>query len=1265
MLTRKLKKLVREPKLFLSDMIVKREKKIKEIITKKHKGAYQYTIVSAVYNVGRYLDEYFKSIVNQHIDFKNNIHIILVDDGSTDNSANIIKKWQRKYPLNISYIYKENGGQASARNLGLEYTNTEWVTFIDPDDFIDNEYFSSIDNFIFKNTEKNLKIVCCNLIFYFDATKKYKDSHPLKYRFAKEEIIAPINDLGKQIQLSASSAIFKTSNIKNNNITFDVEIKPNYEDAHFITKYLFPLDSGNAAFLKNAKYYYRKRSDGTSTLDNAWENPGLYSIVLQKGCIESMQRYLQSGRSIPESLQTQILYHVFWYLKRFINHEAKLSFLESEKIEEFEKNIHDIFSMIDEKIIMQFGLAGCWFYHKVGMLSCFKQSVPTYQIAYVEAYDKMKGLVQLRYFTGKYELENITVDDVDTIPVFIKNMKHEFLSKNFVNERRLWVKFELTSVIKINICGKPAIISLAGKQQKEGVSGEAIINHFETIKPKYDTSKKYKNAWILMDRDTHADDNAEHLYRYISVNHPDIKLFYVLRPTSRDWDRLVQDKFNLLDFGSEEHKSALESCSKVISSHADYCVTNLLGPKMLSGRHFIFLQHGVIKDDLSGWLNQKENIDCFITATKPEFDSIISDKSQYKFGKKEVVLSGLPRHDKLLKSIENNSNKKILIMPTWRSSIVGAPNKEGSERNINSLFIESCYAKHWYSLLHSPELHRICLKYNYEVIFSPHVNITPYLDEFEIPEFIKVESQEKKGIQNLFTEASLLVTDYSSVAFDMAVQSKSTIYYQFDEDTIFQGAHTYTKGYYNYREDGFGPVVTNECDFFTELDILLKNSAKPSNEIEKRISNTFKNRDGRNCERVFNAIEALDSPLPIDFIDIDILFEYATHASHSKDWNLAISRWAQVLNNGNEQQKCEAIVQNIISLNNLGKIRLALEAIDDNYGHNKLTWPIPVIREFARIQMKLQQWETATACWSMLADHNYEDAISFLQCTAELSNSARFESVHIRLNSITDEKYLLLSRAWNYICHSDWLNTIELLESNPIDFSLCEFSRLQINTILARCNRELGNYEVAREYLELASILLSDKSILNYENAKISFLENKLDKAAHQISNENVEPTSLSNDLIIIYLKGLRSQGKNAEAFDVIDKLPIEYFEDQIFLFEAGEVYYSLRKWKESVGVWSQLLNKYDIASYRLAHSYRMLGMIEEAMTLIENAKNTIPETIDEWVLRAELTQLCCKWDDAIHCWSSILHYYPDSAPQDTWSRLHHSQVMQVLSKSS
>ncbi|WP_407043987.1 CDP-glycerol glycerophosphotransferase family protein, partial [Cronobacter malonaticus] len=59
-------------------------------------------------------------------------------------------------------------------------------------------------------------------------------------------------------------------------------------------------------------------------------------------------------------------------------------------------------------------------------------------------------------------------------------------------------------------------------------------------------------------------------------------------------------------------------------------------------------------------------------------------------------------------------------------------------------------------------------------------------------------------MQETFNRAALMITDYSSVAFEMAVQNKQTIYYQFDAKEFFAG-HVYSKGYFDYREHGFGP----------------------------------------------------------------------------------------------------------------------------------------------------------------------------------------------------------------------------------------------------------------------------------------------------------------------------------------------------------------------------------------------------------------------------------------------------------------------------
>ncbi|MFL5731544.1 MAG: glycosyltransferase family 2 protein, partial [Cytophagaceae bacterium] len=313
---KKLKKLLRDPKLFVRDMFTNKARVIKGKFPKKLDASQKYTVISAVYNVSQYLEEYFNSLVKQRLDFRRNIQVILVDDGSTDESAEIIRRWQKKYPENIKYLKKKNGGQASARNFGIDFIETEWVTFIDPDDFLDQSYFFEVDQFFVKNAKKDLQLVSCNFIFYFEDKKQFKDTHPLKYRFSKGNQIVPLSDAGKNIQLSVNSAFFRRSIIVKDSIQFDARIKPNFEDAHFVANYFSGIKTGSIGFAEKAKYYYRKREDGTSTLDTAWKKEGLFGDVLEHGCLQMLKRYSENNGQVPPFIQRTVLYHLIWYIKR-------------------------------------------------------------------------------------------------------------------------------------------------------------------------------------------------------------------------------------------------------------------------------------------------------------------------------------------------------------------------------------------------------------------------------------------------------------------------------------------------------------------------------------------------------------------------------------------------------------------------------------------------------------------------------------------------------------------------------------------------------------------------------------------------------------------------------------------------------------------------------------------------------------------------------------------------------------------------------------
>ncbi|HEB7570790.1 TPA: CDP-glycerol glycerophosphotransferase family protein, partial [Campylobacter coli] len=258
----------------------------------------------------------------------------------------------------------------------------------------------------------------------------------------------------------------------------------------------------------------------------------------------------------------------------------------------------------------------------------------------------------------------------------------------------------------------------------------------------------------------------------------------------------------------------------------------------------------VIKDDLSKWLNSKK-IDLFITSTKAEYDSIANDYNHYNFGKKEVVLTGLARHDVLLKNNKTNT-KQILVMPTWRVNIVGIVINSGA-RGLKDDFKESEYFRKWNLLLNSNILQKLCEKYDYTIVFNPHPNIIPYLKDFNIPSYVKIANH-NESLQELFCNSSLMITDYSSVAFEMAYLNKPVIYYQFDHEEFFS-SHTYQKGYFDYEKDGFGPVVEDEESLLKELENLLQNDCNPFGIYKDNIDSTFAFKDGKCRERIYKIFE--------------------------------------------------------------------------------------------------------------------------------------------------------------------------------------------------------------------------------------------------------------------------------------------------------------------------------------------------------------------------------------------------------------------------
>ncbi|EAI3611885.1 capsular biosynthesis protein, partial [Campylobacter coli] len=604
------------------------------------------------------------------------------------------------------------------------------------------------------------------------------------------------------IQPNCASVVFNKEKIKD--ITFSEELKPVLEDVRFVAEFLVQNINSKSVFLKNAKYFYRKRAEQNSIMDTFWKDKGFFLISPKIGTLYLLQNY-----KIHSFIQKVCMYHIFWQIKSLINSPEKLTILNNEEKELFKELLFENFKFIDSCNIKNFNLNAFDFFYKKGILNYFKNEDLNENIAFIEDIDDKNNEILVKYYFNEIDHKvKILLDDEVVIIKHSKIRQYNLLDKVFLYEKRIWLK------LKNNAKNLDIFVN---SQKLKLIFNNNFINDLNEVLKVLNKQKKQRsknsNLWLFADMSWRADDNAEHLYRYVMHNHPKQKIAFILSKNSIDYPRLKKEGFRLIDPKGFYFKYLIYKADKIISSHIDRYIFNALGGDTLKTKDFIFLQHGVTKDDLSRWLNQRK-IDIFITGAKAEYDSIAGDFNQYKFSTKEVVLTGLARWDALIKNNVLNT-KQILIMPTWREYLSGKMQKYGV-RARNPEFVKSLYFQKWQEFLCSKELEKLAVRYGYSVVFIPHPQVRMCLGDFSLPSYIVTSY--KDSIQELFCESSLMITDYSSVAFEMAVLKKPVIYYQFDKDEFF-AKHSYAQGYFDYERDGFGEV----CFDYDQLLFCLKN----------------------------------------------------------------------------------------------------------------------------------------------------------------------------------------------------------------------------------------------------------------------------------------------------------------------------------------------------------------------------------------------------------------------------------------------------------
>lgn len=222
------------------------------------KYKYKFSVIVPIYNLELFLNEALNSIVKQTIGFKENIQLILINDGSSDNSEKICKKFLDLYPENIIYKKQENKGVSTARNVGLNFASGKYINFFDGDDIWDLETFEKIFDF-FEENQSKIDVVSCRQK-YFESKKSV---HALDFKYDDGNRIVSINENPEFIQMSVASTFIKSDIAKK--FQFDKRLKY-AEDAKYITQII--LEKEKYGIFKDCIYHIRKRFDSSSSTQN-------------------------------------------------------------------------------------------------------------------------------------------------------------------------------------------------------------------------------------------------------------------------------------------------------------------------------------------------------------------------------------------------------------------------------------------------------------------------------------------------------------------------------------------------------------------------------------------------------------------------------------------------------------------------------------------------------------------------------------------------------------------------------------------------------------------------------------------------------------------------------------------------------------------------------------------------------------------------------------------------------------------------------------
>ena len=875
-----------------------------------------FSVIIAIYNAGRYLDDSICSLINQTIGLEK-IQIILINDGSTDETEEICLKYQKKYKKNIIYFKIKHSGVSKARNIGMNYANGTFINFLDADDKWENQafYFFSL----FLKMHNDIDIVSGRIKF-FGEEKRY---HPLDYKFYKTRVINLTKEYNS-IQLSASSSIFRKSSIKEKYFKEDVFF---CEDSLFVNNFL--LHKPIMGIIKEAIYYYRRRADFSSAINTQKKNLDYYLGTLEKVSFFLINSSKAIYNFILPFIQFLIIYDLLWRIQSYA-----FFYLDLKNFKRYKFIIDKLLKEIDDKYIFEQKTFS--YRYKMFILSKKYKRDLRYDIILKNNFFiySNKSIIDLKSENSIIELRmldiknnKIYLEGIDNLwlprekynyfikigneifyPTYYLNERYNFYTMYGLSQKGRTIFFEIpinikdeSQILYFYICymgtnveifpslglfshipfisngyfttekyiiryfNNTLIVFQYNSELEENFENyycselekrkkEDIIDLRKYIKHKNKSNNNYE-IWIINDEYNKAGSNGEYFFRYLNLKKPKgINIYFAITKECYDYKRLKQFG-NILDLESIEYKKKFLESNKIISSISDSWVDNPFESDKIFIRDLLHFDFIYLSNDinLQNSLNRmSKNYSLIFVSSKNEYKSILG--FNYGYNKNNVILTGMPIFD-YLNNFKNMTGKenKVAIIPTLRESFKEILNLKNNNSIYFNRFQSIKFFEFYNNLMNDQQLLSTMKQYNYKGFICLNSSFQPDWFNFHQNEiFSVIESCDYKDI--LFS-ASLFVIDYSNLFLDIGYLKKPVIYAHFDYEEYKDYKILYhQKKLFDYQNNGFGPVCNNLKCTILEIISEIKNKCLLRKKYLKRIKKYFAFSHCNYSDKIFSEI---------------------------------------------------------------------------------------------------------------------------------------------------------------------------------------------------------------------------------------------------------------------------------------------------------------------------------------------------------------------------------------------------------------------------